>query len=142
VSEYALRNPRKLDLLEFQELPDNDNSRSGIGLLPMWYKMDHAECADDVIYRHLTAKRAWRIDNPETETTICSPPVTAEEEDGRFWMWSGPDCLAVAGMISLLLGFVFALFPAYRAGGVLFPIGAALLAVTGYWARYRDSHLT
>ncbi|MGH6847090.1 MAG: hypothetical protein ACREC0_06540 [Methylocella sp.] len=95
------------------------------------------EIAADSLYLHLAAKRASREVEIETPDH-ASITEDNDQSDSMFWRWSGPDFMAVAGMMSLLAGFVLALFPAYRAGGVLFPIGAALLAATGYWARYRD----
>ena len=66
----------------------------------------------------------------ETETPSSDPTTTTI---APFVLWSAPDVLAVAGIILALAGFVLSLFPAYRAGGVLFPIGLALLAITGYF---------
>jgi hypothetical protein len=54
--------------------------------------------------------------------------------------WDSYDFVLVIGTILMLLGFVLALFPSLRAGGILFPIGTGLMACAAYAARRRDSY--
>lgn len=126
---------RKREFLNYGESQPHEYAEVGS---PTERKRSQGEIAAERTCLKLAAKQARRGVTPETETQNSGPRTTTVEP---FMLWSGPDFLAVVGITLALAGFVLALFPAYRAGGVLFPIGLALLAVTGYWARYRDSHL-
>jgi hypothetical protein len=67
-----------------------------------------------------------------------------EVKEERDWIdldwknWDFFDFLSIFGVIFVVIGFVFALLPAIRAGGVLFPIGLGLMAFAAYGAQRRD----
>jgi hypothetical protein len=54
--------------------------------------------------------------------------------------WDIYDIATVIGIVLACVGFVMALFPPLRSGGILFPIGAALMAFAAYGARRRDAY--
>src|SRR5205823_4544856 len=67
-----------------------------------------------------------------------------EDDDGPIDLdvrnWNIYDYATAVGVVLLILGLVFALLPSMRSWGVLFPIGAALMAFAGYGARRRDAY--
>ena len=67
-----------------------------------------------------------------------------EDDDGPIDLdvrnWNIYDYATAVGVVLLILGLAFALLPSMRSWGVLFPIGAALMAFAGYGARRRDAY--
>jgi hypothetical protein len=54
--------------------------------------------------------------------------------------WDIYDFATVLGVVLACVGFIFALFPPLRSWGVLFPIGAALMALAAYGARHTGAY--
>jgi hypothetical protein len=52
--------------------------------------------------------------------------------------WDQIDLLAVVGCVIALIGLLLALFPELRRGGILVPVGLALMAIAAYAARRKD----
>lgn len=68
----------------------------------------------------------------EENNTPTSVSVTSWSE------WTVYDFLVVGGAALMLVGFLVTLFPDSRRFGVLFPVGAALVAMAAFAARRRD----
>jgi transposase-like protein len=77
-------------------------------------------------------------DNPTRRTE------TSKLNRDGWWMaireWDIYDYAVIAGIILSCLGFLFALFPQSRTGGILFPIGAALMAFAAYGSNEGDAY--
>ncbi len=54
--------------------------------------------------------------------------------------WDVYDFATVIGIALACVGLILALFPVLRGGGILFPIGAAMMAFAAYGARHRDAY--
>jgi hypothetical protein len=89
---------------------------------------------EDVV-RRLEAK-------PSVELKLDYEPESEDSVRNLIREWDKFDIIAAVGIIFLFAGFIAALFPDYRKFGVLFPIGAGMIAISGYAARGRDSAIS
>lgn len=88
----------------------------------------------------LEAKQTRRAANVEYNVfEVRAFDTRSKTKADRFCNdWDVYDFLAVAGIIVALIGLALVFIPATRAGGVLFPVGAALTAAATYGAHRRD----
>jgi hypothetical protein len=67
----------------------------------------------------------------------------SEEDGGAIDLdlrnWDIYDFVSVIGVALLAVGLIFALLPSMRSWGILFPVGATLMAFAAYGARRRDA---
>jgi hypothetical protein len=64
--------------------------------------------------------------------------TTSSDYSDPVSRWQRLDFVAAAGGLAMAIGFVLALCPSLQFGGVLFPIGAALVAFVAYRVRGAD----
>jgi hypothetical protein len=67
---------------------------------------------------------------------------SSDEIDWNWKNWDIFDYFSACGIALIAIGFVTAVFPALRFGGVLLPIGLALMTLATYGARRRDTNPT
>jgi len=78
--------------------------------------------------------------SPDLSADASASPLPEQQrdDDGFFADWDGLDVAASLGIALLIMGFILALIPNTRNGGILFPIGALIMAIAAYAARNRD----
>jgi hypothetical protein len=80
------------------------------------------------------------LNQPDNDTTEADQVSVISEWCAEIKDWDRHDFATVVGIIMACLGFVAALFPTLRGAGILFPVGAALMAFAAYGANRRDAH--